>query len=157
MFSVKSIPIPLHFKTTSTTQIKVSPYFAVSDDGRYYLEPTIGELQSCTGTGRKLCSSLSLPRKPPMHSCTSAIFFGSLLSVKKLCQFQVFPPTSDLFSYILDYMNSSVLISTNDSPWVEDCDRKMPLVIPSCTLCVITRKCHCSISGQNFGLCSKYI
>ena len=85
-------------------------------------------------------------------SCTSAILFNQTHLISTICKIQMILPTSNLYTHILDYGNTSLFISMNDLSWSELRFTNVPHKIHSCNMCTITTKCRCSIYGQSFYL-----
>lgn len=152
LYSVKTIPLSLHSKTSSRTLIDTAPYLGISLNQKYYIQPTTAELNMCYGQYFKTCPAMILSTTLSQWSCTSAILFDQTHLISKLCNIQIILPTSNLYTHILDYGNTSLFISTNDLSWSEACFTNVPHNIPSCNMCTITRKCRCSVYGQSFYL-----
>ena len=166
VYNSYTFPVPLssgmkryknndNYENSYSKITSIPPYFAISDDGEYYLSLTSELYNSCDGKDLKICR-LGMPilRHANTDSCISALFFDNTKGINEKCKFNKidtpFPGTGQQ----LVGGNDTFLIHAglgNKDVWRLRCisngEYKQKVLKPY-PMCRIKMPCHCSFGSQ---------
>lgn len=147
----------------------IPTYFAVSNDGEYYLTLSESLYESCHGKGVKICKSgMSSLQHSTSVSCISALFFDDKKGIEKMCKpmSTLVPPMGSAIQLM---GSASFLIhgafAGNDT-WRLRCINhggSTQQSLTPCSMCRIKIPCFCTLGANQFQItarmteCAKYL
>lgn len=133
------------------TQIQFEdPYLAVSDGNYFYFQLSEADYASCTGINFQKCHRGFAIKERTNPSCIMSLFENDHVLIKQLCDFQFLLNSDQISTQIIPVDETSYLISTIDTEWIQTCPQSTPMHVDSCNLCVIQLPCACSLKGRTF-------
>ena len=128
----------------------VAEYFAISDDGYFYLELNSFELSHCLGHDNyRVCYPFMVQVDRSKMSCTSALYDDRPDDVTKFCKVtydEQEQPQTDLVSI----GKGKVLISSPQQEWTMVCSKMAPRMVKQCHFCIIELECSFSLRSKHY-------
>ena len=143
------IPVPNKEKSTlATTKItNVKPYFAISQNGKYFMELDEFQLRHCSGTQQhKICDPYMVQSSTGKHTCALRLFKDSPTMVRKYCNVECYE-SNTRNTEIIPLGQGRVLLSTQENNWAVHCATQSPRIISNCEFCIVYLNCSCSLRG----------
>lgn len=166
VYKTTSFPVPLLSGLMNTQQKSstdsysyigdIPTYFAITNNGEYYMTLSTAMYESCEGEGIKVCKTgkLTLQRSTTI-SCISALFFDDTEGIKKSCSISLSktPPMGSavqLTGYDSFLIHGS--LNGNDT-WRLRCmnpiGNSQQSLIP-CSMCRLNIPCFCTLGADQF-------
>lgn len=113
LYKIVSLPVYTNNYSTAIAIQAGTDYLAITRNRQLYFELTTNELQSCTNNLINICHPFKEIIKPPISTCSFALFNSNKEEIVKLCQSKVMiqfqpafirSPTSNLWLYSVNRM-----------------------------------------------------
>ena len=143
------IPVPNKEKSTLTTTkiTNVKPYFAISQNGEYFMELDEFQLRHCSGTQQhKICDPYMVQSSTAKHTCALGLFKDSPTMVRKYCNVEYYE-SNTRNTKTIPLGQGRVLLSTQENNWAVHCAIQSPRIISNCEFCIVYLNCSCSLRG----------
>lgn len=146
VYRIVNTPISLGENRNGSTIIDVKrPYFAVSDDTKFFIELRAEEYDACHGdrSGLSLCEHIFALKETSTPSCSYGLYIDSAEIIREQCRVSYSP--GEWESVVIPLKENQYLISTQDKNWLHVCPGKTPSKVLSCSFCVISLACGCAL------------
>lgn len=139
--------------TSSTKIVGLPDFFAITHDKGYYTEMSLTYYTSCKGEDTvKICSSERALQDSSFRTCSAAIFFNDIKQVMENCDIRF--EEGEVPNQMIRIGEHSYLVHENEFrnvTWTQTCHNNNHIkTIPSCSSCVITIPCGCSLQAESF-------
>ncbi len=145
------VPVdPVDFADKRSLQIQnLSPYFAVSVDGLYFIDMTLHDLNQCDAPFHdfRVCPVMAYRDQSHSPSCTAAVFSDQPSDVKQQCKISYFP-YANTPPQIIHITSRTFVMSIPNETITVTCPLKTSILTP-CKLCLQTLQCECSIRSPS--------
>ena len=154
LYKIRAFPIHTNVTDSGATLINNVPeYLAISQNKEYYLELSYSDLRDCIGTTLKKCKVMKAASRRNAMTCSLALFLDNADMVMEKCKFDY--QSENKGQIAIDLGQGYLFISGQDKFWTMNCHGKEPQGIPSCTLCIISLPCSCSLVSKHFYIPSR--
>ncbi len=151
VYQVRTFPTPLNQSSNHATKLSEhAHYFAVDQNGDFFIEISDNQKDSCFADHHWHCPSV-LPQKSIADpTCLSALFFQQTTDIMKLCDFSLIP--NGVKPNAIEIQNGEILVTEAPSVTLVCTKGQQTEVkkLPGCKHCIIQIQCLCSVTVGPF-------